>query len=972
MKPGLLARGQSLQICGVVVAVALFMLLDTPRQIVFIGLVDGLSIGLLALGVVLIYRTSRVINFAVGSIGTLSASVLALTVINYGWNFWAGLAAAVVVGAGFAGLMELTVITRLFNAPRVVLLVATIGIAQIAELLQAVLPNLNAMLGDRFPLAFDQKWELQGIRVTSAELVVLVAVPSIAIALTAVLTRTRFGKSVQASAANPDKARLSGINPKIVSTFVWTLAGFLAALSSTMLAGTQGALVGLDALGPSTLTRVLAAALIGSMVSFPRALAGGVGIGVVLALIRFNYPAEAGRVDALVFLAVVASVWLISRRDANTEEESFSLAPKVRPIPERLRSRWWIKHLGALSAVCGVVLAIALPILITLPSRQFLWSRMLLLALLGLSLVVLTGWAGQLSLGQGAFAGIGALGTAALVRGQDLGVGIGPVSYDLRLPEIPFALALLVMAAVCGVVALIVGVGALRVKGLMLAVVTLAFALAAQQFLWRTNFFSGGHGSSVPLPRASAGFMDLTSQRNYYYFSLLLLLLAAVFVTRLRRSGIGRGIIAVRDNPDSAAALTLHPTRTKLISFAVAGTLAGIAGSALGGLFVTIQFADLFSVEASFEAVSIAVIGGVGSVAGPILGALWVIGLPALWPDNTVVPLLTSSVGLLLLLMYIPGGLVQIALLARDSLLRWTDKRLAPQATPKGSGPLPRRPAAQRPDLELNEDRTVLSTQELSVSFGSRVVVDAVCFTAYPNETVGLIGTNGAGKTTLLNAIGGFVPAEGQVHLLGNDISGLTPARRARLGLGRTFQAATLFPDLTVRETVQIATESHHRTELWSTALLLPRGFAVDRRQRILADEVLDFVGLGGYADHFISDLSTGTRRIVELAALIALDNRVLCLDEPTAGIAQREAEAFGPLIERISSELDATVVIIEHDIGLLMAISDRIYCLEAGVIIAQGSPDEIRGDPRVVASYLGTDERAIRRSESHERTRDL
>lgn len=966
-----MTRERSLTAGGAALAIASVAVLDTPRQIVFIGLIDGLSIGLLALGVVLIYRTSRVINFAVGSIGTLSASILALTVLNYGWNFWAGLAVAIVVGAGFSALMELTVITRLFSTPRVVLLVATIGIAQVAELLQTSLPTLDALLGDRFPLAFGGKWEVQGLRVTSAELVVLFAVPLFAIALTLLLTRTRFGKSVQAAATNADKARLSGINPKIVSTFVWTLAGLLAALSTIMLAGTEGALVGLDALGPTTMTRVLAAALIGSMVSFPGALAGGVGIGIALALVRFNYPGDAGRVDALVFLAVVAAVWLIVRRDSQTQDESFSLAPKTRPVPERLRSRWWIRHLNTVAALAGVGLAISLPLLITLPSRQFLWSRMLLLALLGLSLVVLTGWAGQLSLGQGAFAGIGALGTAALARGQDLGIGIGSASVKVPVPELPFGLALLISAAACGLVALTIGLGALRVKGLLLAVVTLAFALAAQQYLWRTNFFSGGSPASVSMPRASIGSTDLTTQRSYYYFSLVLLVAAAIVVTRLRRSGIARTIIAVRDNPDSAAAYTLSPTRAKLISFGVAGTLAGFAGGALGGLFVTIQFNDLFSVDASFEAVSIAVIGGVGSVVGPILGALWVIGLPALWPDNAVVPLLSSSVGLLLLLMYIPGGLVQIGLKVRDALLIWVDRRLTAQEQPELAKQIPRQTTAASRTHDLNIDGAALSAQGVTVSFGSRVVVNAVDFQAFPNETVGLIGANGAGKTTLLNAIGGFVPSTGRISLLGRDISGLSPARRSRHGLGRTFQSATLFPDLTVTETVQVATESQHRTGLPSTAFFLPQGFSAGARQRALAEDIIGFLGLSHFADHFISDLSTGTRRIVELAALIALDNPVLCFDEPTAGIAQREAEAFGPLIGRIQSELDATVVIIEHDMPLIMAVSDRIYCLEAGNLIAEGSPAEIRHNPQVIASYLGTDQRAIRRSDSHERTTD-
>src|SRR5689334_14726737 len=214
-----------------------------------------------------------------------------------------------------------------------------------------------------------------------------------------------------------------------------------------------------------------------------------------------------------------------------------------------------------------------------------------------------------------------------------------------------------------------------------------------------------------------------------------------------------------------------------------------------------------------------------------------------------------------------------------------------------------------------------------------------------------------------MNAIGGYVPSSGTVELLGADVSRLAPERRARKGLGRTFQAARLFGDLTVRETLQIALEARHRTSFTTTALFLPHGFRADRRQRADAEEIIAFLGLGRYAERFCAELSTGTRRIVELGALLALDARVLCLDEPTAGIAQRETEAFGPLLLRIREELDAALVVIEHDMPLIMSISDRVYCLEAGRVIAAGAPSHVRHDPAVIASYLGTDERAIARS---------
>ena len=230
-------------------------------------------------------------------------------------------------------------------------------------------------------------------------------------------------------------------------------------------------------------------------------------------------------------------------------------------------------------------------------------------------------------------------------------------------------------------------------------------------------------------------------------------------------------------------------------------------------------------------------------------------------------------------------------------------------------------------------------------------------------ELVGLIGTNGAGKSTLMNAISGFVPHVGAVELLGSDISHRSAPERHAVGLGRGFQDAALFGSLTVRETVLVALEARRRTVLVQSLLGLPPGQAWERRKRSEADEILAYLRLGPHADTFNADLSTGTRRVVELACLLATDAKVLLLDEPTGGIAQRETEAFAPLIQEVQRDLDAAVIVIEHDMPLIMAISDRVYCLEAGRVIAQGTPGEVRSNPAVISSYLGSDVRAIERS---------
>jgi ABC-type branched-subunit amino acid transport system ATPase component len=396
----------------------------------------------------------------------------------------------------------------------------------------------------------------------------------------------------------------------------------------------------------------------------------------------------------------------------------------------------------------------------------------------------------------------------------------------------------------------------------------------------------------------------------------------------------------------------------KLVAFALAGGMAAFAG----GLFITLRVAvtptTTFTPDASLLMVATAIIGGLGSVAGPILGALFVRGLPAIFGDLPEVQLLTSGIGLLLLLMYFPGGLMQIVYAVRDGLLGWAEKRVAPLEAPERRT-MPARAARERPAV----DGPWLRLQEVSVRFGGIRAVSDVSLDVAEGELVGLIGTNGAGKSTLMNAISGFVPATGRIEVLGRDVTGLPAHRRHRLGLGRGFQAARLYPELTVRESIMVALEARERSLVVPSLTALPPSPGAERRKRSDAADLVDFLGLGRYADQFVANLSTGTRRIVELGCLLAVDARVLLLDEPTGGVAQRETEAFGPLLTRIQRELGAAMVVIEHDKPLIMSISHRVLCLEAGAVIAEGTPAAVRSDPRVIASYLGTDERAIQRS---------
>jgi branched-chain amino acid transport system ATP-binding protein len=250
-------------------------------------------------------------------------------------------------------------------------------------------------------------------------------------------------------------------------------------------------------------------------------------------------------------------------------------------------------------------------------------------------------------------------------------------------------------------------------------------------------------------------------------------------------------------------------------------------------------------------------------------------------------------------------------------------------------------------------------------NFGGIRAIDDVHLQVEPGQIVGLIGHNGAGKTTLFDVISGFQrPERGRVLLGGKDLVDVAPHRRAVAGLGRSFQQARLYPSLTVWETIMVALDQHLSSRDWVAATLaLPAAVDADRAASKRAAALIDLLGLGGYATTPIADLSTGTRRIVELACILAMDPAVILLDEPSAGVAQSETEALGPLLQRVKATTGSAMLIIEHDMVLLSSVCDELVAMELGHVICKGPPDSVLADPRVIESYLGTNEAAIRRT---------
>ena len=760
-------------------------------QIIYDGIVQGLAIAVIAVGVVLVYRATRIINFAVGNMGVVGAVTLSLLVLQYGVPFWVALVIALLIGLVFGAAVEMTVIRRLKNAPRVVVLVATIGIAGLAQAISIEIPQPSDASA-HYPTAFSQTWTVAGISVRGADLAVLILVPVSVLLLMWFLDRTLIGKTVKACASNPSLARLSGISPKLVSTMVWALAAALSTLSVVLIAGQSSTAAGLATLGPQTLSEALAAAVIAGMRSFRVAVLAAVVIGVLQSALTYNFLAVPGITDLLVFIAVFIAV-IFAKREGG-EEQVFAFSPRANPIPERLRSFWWARNIDKGGILILGLLALLLPIVVTEPSRQQLYTAVLAFAICASSLTVLTGWLGQLSLGQMAFAGLAALFAARLVT-----------------EGVPFWFAILATTVASAVLALGIGIGSLRVRGLYLAVVTFVFALTAQQYFYFLPFFTGESpdGANVPFPPGKLWFISFPGQRAYYYVVLVVLGFVVLVLSRFRDSGVGRRIKAVRDNEVAAAAYTVPSVRVKLQAFSLAGGLAGLGGALLAGAFANIAFTEnFFLVNDSLNLVAMVVIGGMGSVSGAIVGAIFVIGIPAIAPNNQLVGLLSSSLGLLVVLLYFPRGLNQITYGVRDAILSWADRRVGRRAENERPAAYPATVRARTADAAVPANGVALAVSELSVHFGGIAAVDGASLHVDGGQIVGLIGANGAGKSTLMNAIGGFVNATGSVVLLGEEVAGKSPGYRASLGLGRTFQAATLFPELTVNEVLLVALES--------------------------------------------------------------------------------------------------------------------------------------------------------------------
>jgi branched-chain amino acid transport system permease protein len=901
---------------------------------ILLGLGSGALIAAIALGVVATYRGSGIINLATGGVAMLA-----------GYAFWSlrtgelgpqlGTAPALALSLLFVlavgAAIELVAFRPLRTAAPLAKLVSSLAVllvAQAAMLLAfgttqkpapQVLPQgTAALLGAVVPVD----------RFILAGLVIVLAA-----GLAALYRWTRFGLATRAASENEVAALLSGKSPNLIS--------MVNTLITSLIAGGVGILAAsVTQLDSSTLplqiVPALAAALLAGFTSFGIACAAGLGIGILNSLINYAsaqswFPtadgsAIPGTQELVAFLIIILAMFLRGAR-LPTRGELVERRLPAAPRPRRL-----LATSLPLAAGCAVALVV-----LPFDFRQALVTS-LIGTLMALSLVVITGFVGQISVVQLALAGVSGFAISHLA--VDAGIG--------------FPLAPLAGVAAAVLLGLITAVSALRVRGVSLAVVTLAAAVAISNFGFLNTTWGGGpSGSPVPEPHLAG--LDIGPQASFRgldgnlpspvfgWVVLIATLALCLLVGYLRRGQLGRQMLAVRSNERAAAAAAINPRTVKLIAFGISAFIAGVAGSLYAYNFGSVS-ADRFSAVTALSLIAFAYAGGITQISGAVFAGL--ISAQALFPYA-----LDKWFGLSGNWFLLFGGAILLFTLIQNpegvagDFYKRTHKRpqLRPPSSPPSGTREPLDSPSPRPRPDLAGKAPVLRVAGLSVAFGGVRALRDVTLEVREGELVGLIGPNGAGKSTFVDAIGGFVAGTGSVELAGRDIGGLPPHERAGRGLARTWQSTDLFHDLDVRENLLVAAD---HSALRAGAQRLAAG----TRE---ADQALEVVGMGWAADAMPDELSEGGRKLVGVARALVGDHRLVCLDEPAAGLDRRESADLGRCLRGLADD-GQSILLIDHDMGLVLSICDRIVVLEFGQVIADGPPETVRRDPRVIAAYLG------------------
>ncbi|MCL5947917.1 MAG: ATP-binding cassette domain-containing protein [Actinobacteria bacterium] len=970
--------------------------------------VEGLSLGALsamtAMGLILIYRSARIINFSQGVIGGLAASAAVVLVIGRtALPYYAAVPIGLLVAAA-SGIVVATIVVRRFEkAPRLILTVATIGVAQILGAAEMELPRLFVPLKSvaSFSVPFSFKASVGSFIFNGNYLTTWIVVPIALVAMWIFLKYTDTGIGIRAVADSPSRATLLGIPVRRLSITAWVVASLLSGVGATLSGPILGVNVGV-ASGPTDLLIPLVAAMLASMESLPVAVGWSLVIGIMQQAVYWSFHTTVYSDVALFVLLVVGMLLKYSARSgagvADQGMGDYVAVQEVHPLPEALRRRPEVKVGRAIAIAAVAAVAIMVPSLLT-ASRVTLLSYIAIFGIIAVSLVVLSGWAGQISLGQFAFAGVGAATTASLMVHAHV--------------EILVALA---VAGITGAaVACVIGIPALRFQGLYLAVVTMAFAVPLSTWLLSPSYFPYITPSSINRPELF-GKINLASPLAFYELCLAVLSVVLLAAWSLRNSRLGRAMLAVRDNGKNAAAYGISPMRVKLLAFGVSGAMASIAGGlyvvALGG----ISFGG-FPPQYSIQIFAMVVIGGMGSLLGAILGAAYVEGV--LYFLKGGMQLFATGAGLLVLLMILPGGLGGVAIRIRNRLagmlsprpesvygvpgepeMRGTqDGGVAATGAGQGSaqGTMVQAAHSTRalPETRANrseESRTAraalqmaaLESLELSTngmtgtpvdgrqgdtgekgdtpgyippSGGRPAILDAKGIDAHygrmqalfntgmgiaQGEIVAILGSNGSGKSTFLGVVSGLIPTtRGQVKLLGQDITRLNAFQRAHSGMIMVPARQRVFSSLTVAENLRLASWTvkryHH-----------DRHFAKVDAQRVLTV----FRSLHERANVKAGRLSGGEQQMLALSQALLCRPILMLIDEMSLGLSPKVIDQLLQTVESLAAS-GVTFVIVEQSINVASAVAQRAVFFERGRIRFSGPTPSVEKQPELLRSVF-------------------
>ncbi|HEX2784755.1 MAG TPA: ABC transporter permease [Ilumatobacteraceae bacterium] len=651
-------------------------------QLVFFGLpfglwLHGLVLGglnaVLAVGMALIYRANRVVNFAQAELGTAPAAFAAAFVLFWGWPYLLGLAAGLVMAIVAGVVVEFALIRRFRNSPRLVVTVATLGITQLLLVIGILIPRWwgRNLASERIAPPVGWKLTVGQVILNANHFIALVVSLLMMAGVAWFLARNRYGLAIRASAERGDRAAMLGIPIGRLNTLVWAIAAAMSYVALFLRSGIIGVPLGYAA-GLPTLLQALAALVIGRLERLPTVATAAIALGLLESGVRFNSdtPAAAYPIMALVMFVVLLVQRTSSSRLDNDASSTWRGAEEVRPLADAERCNVRVRVLRWAVILAGMTLVVGAPFVLRV-DYIIKTSAIFAFAIIGLSLVVLTGWAGQISLGQMAIVGIGAAVSATCTSRWHVDLTLG----------------LLIGGCAGGVVAFAVGVPALRLRGLYLAVTTFALGLATEQWLLSDRFFGWFPNGETRFERPPLfGKIGVDTPVRYYLYSLVVLTLAFLATRGIRHSRTGRVIIAVRENERAAQSYSVPAVRAKLTAFVISGVLAGIGGALYAHLNQSFSVSS-YNTGESFSVFTSAVIGGLGSLGGALLGAAYLRGVRWFIPSQEW-QLLSSGAGVLLVLLILPGGLGSLWITLRDLVVRRLVRR-SPRADAEAVVPAP-------------------------------------------------------------------------------------------------------------------------------------------------------------------------------------------------------------------------------------------------------------------------------------------